>query len=487
MSYIEGECREQTTLFPESIEDFVDGNHPVRFIDAFVESLDLVELGFKRALPTTMGRPAYHPSDLLKLWLYGYFYKIRSSRTLARETHRNVELFWLVKRLRPDFRTIADFRKDNRKAIHKLFGQFMLLCHKLDLIGEDLIAIDGSKFKGVNSKKRNLTQSRIKMLLRRIDKDIQKYLNQLDETDQREKGLGSFLVENGEEKLTQLKAMLKEDRQEIQKKLQRSQEKKRHLEQTKEEFEKKDVKQVSLTDPDSRKMKTSQGALVGYNVQTAVDEKHHLIVAVDVSQDTNDQNQLSSMVHQTKEVIKNEHPNIVADKGYFKEAEIAACEEIANVYVPKPEQANTRTGLFPKAMFLYNAKENTYKCPAGQILTERAKYKKTGEKIYTTTQCSRCPLKEKCTPNQRTIRRSKHADAVDRMTERLKHKPDMMKKRQAMVEHPFGTIKSSFGYRDFLTKGMESVRAEMSLAALIYNLKRVINVLGVEPLLASLT
>jgi len=445
-----------------------------------------VELEFIRSIPNELGRPSYDPADLLKIYLYGYFYKIRTSRDLARETHRNLELIWLIKRLKPDFRTLSDFKKENRKSIQNVYRKFTLFCHKIDLFGGKLVAIDGSKFKGVNSMSRNYTQSRIKMLLERIDHEIQGYMVELDEADQNDVEADSILIEDSESKLNQFKELIKEKQKKTLKTLERAQKRKEDLVALKEDLKSKQETQVSLTDPDARKMKMSNGSLVGYNVQTAVDSKHKLIVALDVTQAATDQNELASMCKKVREVIDTEELKVVADKGYFKGEEIAKCENLAELYVPQQNFANIKTGLYPKSKFIYDKQENMYRCPGGQKMVQRAKYQKTGLKVYATSKCGTCTLKPKCTLTNRTIQRSRYADSVDRVKERVEKNPDMMKRRREIVEHPFGTIKSSFGFHSFLTKGLESVRTEMSLTALVYNLKRAIKVRGMKALMESI-
>ncbi len=487
MNYIQGDSRDQLTLFPESLDEFVAEDHPARFLDAFVDNLDLASLGFKRSKPGDMGRPSYDPADLLKLFLYGYFYKVRSSRRLARETHRNIEVMWLIKRLNPDFRTVSDFRKDNKKAIQKVSGEFTVFCHRIGLIAGELVAIDGSKFRGVNAEHRNFTRSRVKMLLKQADNSIQEYMKQLDVEDVEEADQGTFLVEDAESKRQMLKELMEEEKARTKEKLKKALEKKAKLEDLEQELKSKSDPQVSLTDPDARKMKTRNGALVGYNVQAAVDEKNKMIVAMDVVQERCDVNQLCSMIKKTKEITGSKELIAVADKGYFKEEEIHKSTELATVYVPELKRPNPTPGFFPKSDFKYDPGQDTYICPAGEIMTKRVTKKKCGTRLYRTHHCQGCSMKSQCTPNQRSIRRTKYADSVDAMRERSKTKPDMMKKRRAMAEHPFGVLKHSLGLRYFLTKGIDSVKAEMSLGVFTFNLKRAINILGTQRMIEAIS
>ena len=475
MRYIEGHCRSQRLLLPDLLDDYVTDDNPVRFIDAYVESLDLMSLGFTRAQAAFTGRPAYDPRDLLKLYIYGYLNRIRSSRRLERETHRNVELIWLLRKLRPDFKTIADFRKNNTKALQALFREFVLLCKQLDLFGAELLAIDGSKFKAVNNKHKNFTQAKLEKALQDIDEKVEQYLRDLDAADSEESSVHQ------------------PTREELQKKIENLQERQKRYRGFVEEITASGETQLSLTDPDSRSMPKSPKVDVGYNVQIAVDSQHKLIVAQEVTNAVTDDDQLSPMALRAKETLGVERVRAVADMGYYHGHEIKACEEAGiDAYVPKPStSANTKLGLFGKERFTYDPQKDCYRCPRGEELTFRFETTELGRHIryYATGACRSCPLKEQCTRNKggRRITRWVDEHILERMEERLKANPEIMQERKQLVEHPFGTIKHTDDQGYFLMKGLQNVRAEFSLSCLAYNLKRAINLLGVPQLLGALS
>ena len=474
MAYQKGNSRKQIILFPQAIDDYITEENQVRFIDAFVVELDLVELGFKYACPEQTGRPPYDPGDLLKLYIYGYLNKVRSSRRLEKETQRNIEVMWLLRKLKPDFKTIADFRKDNRKAFKKVFCEFSLLCKKLDLFGGELLAIDGSKFKAVNGSHKNFTQNKLNRILKEIDEKIDNYLKMLDASDKEEAHIKRLTTKELKEKIEYLK-----DR------------KIRH-EQLKEKMESRKDTQISLTDPDSRSMPKSPKVNVGYNVQTAVDARHNLIVEQNVTNDVTDLNQLSRVAIKAKEIIGVDRLKVVADKGYYNGNEVKKCEEEnIEAYISKPlTSANTKAGLYGKEVFRYDSERDCYICPAGQDLTYRFDTVEKGRHIryYTTRACKTCQMKSKCTRNKegRRITRWVHEEILEQMEKRVASNPDLMKKRKMIVEHPFGTIKHWNDQGYFLMRGLEKVRAEMSLSALAYNIKRVINILDVPKMIQAL-
>ena len=474
MGYIQGTPREQAILFPETIEEYISDDNPVRFIDAFVDQLDLQAAGFQRTLPAETGRPPYAPGDLLKLYIYGYLNRIRSSRKLEQEATRNLEVMWLLRKLKPDFKTIADFRKDNRNAFKQVFREFILLCRRLELFGGELVAVDGSKFKAVNNSKRNFTKARLQKTLKRIDEKIEGYLNELDECDSKGPSPKRYSVAELENKIEHLK-----DRQD-------------RYGQLLQEIEESGETQVSLTDADSRSMAKSPKAPVSYNVQTAVDEKHKLIVTQDVTNAVTDRDQLSKIAIQAKETLGVEKLKVVADMGYSHGKEIKACE-VAGLepYVPTPvTSANRKLGLYGKEQFAYDAEKDVYRCPAGQELTYRFDTHELGRHIryYKTSACRTCAIKAKCTRNKEGRRITRWVDEhiMERMQARIDANPELMKKRKQIVEHPFGTIKYWNDQGHFLMRGLENVRAEFSLSALIYNLKRVINIIGVPKMLEAL-
>lgn len=474
MGYIEGESRDQHVLFPEVIDDYITEDNPVRFIDAFVDNLDLDELGFQRSQPASTGRPPYHPADFLKLYIYGYMNRISTTRRLEKESHRNIEVIWLLRRLRPDFKTIADFRKDNGKAIKQLFREFSLLCRRLDLFGGELLAIDGSKFKACNSKHRNFTKKKLQKRLEYIDQKIEQYFEELDAGDEEEAEVHKPTAE------------------ELRQKIERLKERRGRYGKLQDELEASGEDQVSLTDPDSRSMARDGKATVGYNVQTAVDDKHKLIVVQEVTNAVTDVDQLSGIAKEAKEALGVEQVKVVADMGYYNGEEIKGCEkEGIEPYISKPlTSANTKLGLFGKEKFVYDPKKDCYRCPAGVELTYRSENVERGRHIryYATGACGSCEIKAKCTRNKRGRRITRWVDEhiLEKMEERVKANPELMGKRKRIVEHPFGTIKFWSNQGCFVMRGLEKVRCEMSLSALAYNIKRAINILGVQKMIEAL-
>ena len=467
--FIEGETRTQATLFPEQLDDYVIEDNPVRVIDVFIDGLDLSGLGFKTE-PADTGRPAYHPSTMLKLFIYGYLNRIQSSRRLEREAGRNVELMWLLGRLAPDFKTIADFRKDNTQAIKRVCREFVLICRKLNLFTESLVAIDGSKFKAVNNRNRNFTQAKIKLRLKQIDESIARYLGQIATEDRVELATSKNKVERLETKIVKLRKEVEQ------------------LNKIQAQLKEVPDKQISLTDPDARSMATSgRGTgLVAYNVQAAVDSKHHLILAHEVTNQGHDRMQLANMAKQAKAILAAD-VTVVADRGYYSGEEIKACEEARiTTYLPKPQTSgNQARGYFGKRDFIYHAEEDEYECPAGERAIFRTSRQEGGKIIrrYWSSSCVRCSIKLQCTTGkERRISRWEHEAVLDRLDARMEREPDMMKVRRSTVEHPFGTIKAWMGSTHFQMKTIKRVSAEMSLHVLAYNLKRVINIMGTRQL-----
>ena len=471
--FVEGVDRSQSVLFPERLDDYVGEDNPVRVVDAFVENLDLRALGFDGVVAQATGRPAYHPATLLKLYIYGYLNRVQSSRRLEREAQRNVELMWLTGQLVPDFKTIADFRKDNGAAIRKVCREFVLLCRRLGLFTQALVAIDGSKFKAVNNRDKNYTRAKVQRRIEQIDESVARYLSELDSVDRR----GDNDVSEGH--VSRLREKVAKLRSEMQRM--------RELEQA---VAAAPDHQISLTDPDARSMATSgKGTgMVSYNVQTAVDAKHHLIVDHQVANVGNDRQQLAAMAMRAKAILETDCLEAVADRGYFKGDEIVACEAAGiTPYVPRPQTSNNQArGLFGKRDFVYVPERDEYRCPAGQALTWRFRSIEAGLQMncYWSSACGRCPIKGQCTtgPNRR-IRRWVHEDVIEAMQDRLDNDPDKMRTRRCTVEHPFGTLKAWMGYTHFLTRTLEHVSTEMSLHVLAYNLKRVMRIMGVGPLL----
>jgi transposase len=473
--FVEGENRQQMILLPDCLDDYVVEDNPVRVIDVFIDELDLAALGFEGMLPATTGRPAYHPATLLKIYLYGYLNRIQSSRRLERETGRNIELMWLTGRLMPDFKTIADFRKDNGAAIRAVCRQFMVLCRRLNLFTEAVVAVDGSKFKAVNNRDKNFTPNKIQRRMEQIEASIGRYMAAMDAADRQEGEVAQAKSARLKDKIASLKQQMQQFR-ELQQAVQAA-----------------PGRQISLTDPDARSMATSgKGTgIVGYNVQTAVDAKHHLIVAHEVTNHGHDRDQLSNMGRLAQAATNREMLTIIADRGYFKGEEILACEETGiTPLVPKPLTSGAKAeGRFGKQDFIYSAAEDEYRCPAGQRLTWRFNNVEHGLTLrhYWTSACANCSIKRQCTTGkERRIKRWEHEAVIDAMQQRLDQAPDTMRIRRQTVEHPFGTLKAWMGATHFLTKTLNRVSTEISLHVLAYNLKRVIAILGVEPLVAAI-
>ena len=471
--FIQGEDRTQATLLPELLDDYVVDTNPVRVVDVFVDELDLGQLGFEGVDPAATGRPAYHPAILLKIYIYGYLNRIQSSRRLEREVQRNVELMWLTGRLMPDFKTIANFRKDSGKAISKVCRQFVVMCQQLGLFSDALVAIDGSKFKAVNNRDRNFTSAKLKRRMEEIESSINRYLVDLDTADRQEPEVAKLRAERLEDKIAALKEQMKA------------------LKEIEVVLNETPDKQISLTDPDARSMKTRGTGIVGYNVQTAVDAKHHLIVAHEVTNIGSDREQLTSMAKHAREAMGTEELTAVADRGYFNGEEILASHEAGiNVMVPKTVTSSaTANGRFSKADFIYDAERNEYRCPAGDHLKWRYATTEHDMRIhrYWSSNCKSCAMKDRCTPGeQRRVSRWEHEEILDAMQTCLDHNPDAMRIRRQTVEHPFGTIKSWMGATHFLTKTLDRVSTEMSLHVLAYNLKRMMKILGAGALMEAI-
>src|SRR5918995_1747208 len=430
--FVEGMHRSQTTLFPESLEDWVSDDNPVRVIDAFVDALDLRTLGFDGVLPEATGRPSYHPAILLKLYIYGYLNRVQSSRRLEREAGRNVELMWLTGRLAPDHKTIANSRKGSGWAIRQVCAQ--------------------------------------------IDESVARYLQQLDTADRHEP------TEALAARTTRLKEKIARLEQEMQR-----------LAELEAQMLASPDQQISLTDPDARSMATSGrgSGVVGYNVQVAVETKHHLIVAHEVTNDGCDRAQLSAMGKEAKAVLEVEDLEAVADRGYWDSQEILACDRAGiTVTLPKPMTSSAKSdGRFGKQDFVYLPEEDVYRCPAGEKLKYYYSNVERGLRLrrYWTMACHGCPLKSRCTTApQRRITRWEHEDVLEAVQRRLDLNPGAMRQRREVVEHPFGTIKLRMGATHFLMKTLPKVTCEMALHVLAYNLTRVLNILGIQPLMAAL-
>jgi transposase len=472
--FIEGEARTQATLFPERLDDYITEENAIRVVDVFIDGIDLSGMGFK-TVPAVTGRPAYHPAIMLKLFIYGYLNRVQSSRRLEREAGRNVELMWLLGRLAPDFKTIADFRKDNTKAIRLVCREFVMVCRKLNLFSEAFVAIDGSKFKAVNNRDRNYTQAKVKRRLEQIDESIARYLGQIASADRQDESIATNKTERLESKIAKLKTEIT------------------RLNDLDAQLQATPDKQISLTDPDARSMATSGrgSGMVGYNVQTAVDVKHHLIVAHEVTNVGNDRNQLSNMAAQAKEAIDVDELTVVADRGYFKGEEILACEkDRITTYLPKPQTSgNQAKGLYGKRDFIYIAEDDEYVCPANQRLIRHMQTQEKGRTLYRywCLVCPKCPIKSQCTTGkERRVTRWEHEVVLEAVEARMDQQPERMKARRETAEHPYGTIKFWMGYTHFQMRTLERVSTEMSLHVLAYNLKRMMNIMGIKPLIAAL-
>lgn len=473
--FIEGEHRQQSTLFPERIEDYITEENPVRVVDAFVDELNLFELGFTSAEPKATGRPAYHPSTLLKLYIYGYLNKVQSSRRLEREANRNLELMWLLNRFAPDFKTIADFRRDNGSAIIAACRQFMMICKQMNLFAESLIAIDGSRFKAVNNRERNFTRAKVKRRIAAINKSLDRYFGQLASFDRQEQVIPKAKTEHIDKQIESLKRQMAE------------------VKAIEAVIESAPDKQISLTDPDARAMSTSArgSGTVGYNVQTAVVSKHHLIVAHDVSMAMGDRRQLTRMSKKAREATGIENLKVIADRGYYNMEEIkATVDEGITPYVPKSlTSGNPKKGLYDRRDFIYIEADDEYRCPAGERLPRRMVTLDGNKNMvrYWSSNCGKCALKSKCTPSkERRVSRWEHGKVLEIHEQRMNENPTMMQLRKQIVEHPFGTIKSWMGKNHFKTKTLKRVSTEMSLHVLAYNLTRMINIMGAKPLIRAI-
>ena len=471
--FIEGCDRRQKLLLPDCVDDYVGADSPVRVVDVFVDELDLGALGFANAAAT--GRPGYHPAMLLKLYLYGYLNQVQSSRRLEREAGRNVELMWLTGKLAPDFKTIADFRRDNGEAIQAVCRQFVMLCRDLGLIAGGTVAVDGSRFRAVNTRDKNYTPGAIRRRMEQVDEGIARYLAMLDTADRQEDEAAGFRTARLTERLEALRSRMRE------------------LQAMEAVVEAAPDRQVSLTDPDARAMATNgKGTgLVGYNVQAAVDVGSHLVVAHEVTNLGHDRTQLANMGRQAREAVGADELTVLADRGYFSGAEVLACEAAGITPIcPKPLTSGARAeGRFGKPDFRYNPASDSYQCPAGERLTLRFSSVENGLTLqtYWADACAGCAVKGQCTTGkERRIKRWEHEHVIEAMQARLDRMPEAMRIRRRTVEHVFGTIKDWMGRSHFKTRTLNRVRTEMSLHVLAYNLRRAIALLGTNQLIAAM-
>lgn len=481
-----GESREQPSLLPPRIEDYVGPDNPVRAIESFVGVLDLTKLGFRHADrgADKMGQPPYDPADLLKLYLYGYINQVRSSRRLEREACRNLELIWLLKNLRPGYRTIANFRKENWKALKAANRSFVLLARELGLVGGSVVAIDGSFFHGDASKASIFTRKRLAQQIAKLDQEIEAYGKSLEDNDaaeakepRKDRPDGDSGGGDGEDIGAKVAALMAQ-RSRAQGDLDR--------------LQASGETQLSLTDPDARLLVKNGQGVAGYNVQSAVDDKHKLIVASEVVNDSSDVGQLHAMAKAAKDVLEVKTLQALADEGYYSSLELKACEdEGIKAYVPVPDgnKQPAKTGRFSLKDFSYDPAGDAYRCPAGELLRpmegrwQNASGRIEIRYVSSTKVCGACPLKARCLSpkaSRRTIGRWEHEDVLERHRARMRGAGDLMSRRAALAEHPFGTIKCRAGYRHFLVRGFNKVRGEWSLMALCYNFTRVLNILGFE-------
>ena len=471
MRHITGDSRQQTTLLPDTLDDYVDEDHPVRVIDVFVDTLDMKALDFSKAETQIMGRKPYHPGDLLKLYVYGYLNQTRSSRRLEKECHRNLELLWLMRRLAPDFKTISDFRKDNGEAVRGACRAFIQFCRQADLLTGRLVAIDGSKFKAAASKDSVTRRAQLPEQRQRIDDLIDRYLQQLDQADNHDQHI--------ELESASVKKALKQLQQE-----------KSALNKVEAQMDERGRNQACMTEPDAKLMRSGrEGMVVGYNVQSAVDADSGLIIHHEVTDESDDRRQLYPMAQQTKTELDQGVLTVLADGGYSNGEQLAACDtEGITVTLPSHRSINDLSEGYPKSAFTYDADQDCYICPAGECLTHKTANKKQQRHMYTREGCHTCDLQPKCTKaKKRWVSRHFHEDAFERCDARLKQNPALMRQRMAIVERPFAILKHIMEFRRFLCWGIDGARTEMSLGVLSYNLKRMINREGVPALLVALT
>ena len=484
-----GASREQGCLLPARVDDYVGPDNPVRAIESYVTALDLAKFGFCHMdRGAAVGQPPYDPADLLKLYLYGYLNQIRSSRRLECEARRNLELIWLLKGLTPGYRTIANFRKANWAALKAVNRSFVLLARELDLVSGQLVAIDGAFFHGDANKASITTRKRLKEQIAALDRDIEAYGGALDANDAAEAvhpPRGDDRGEGGGGDIGEKVSALMAKRARAQAEMSR--------------LEVSGETQLSRTDADARLLTKNGQTVAGYNVQIAVDDKHKLIIASDVVNDGNDTGQLYTMARAAKEALGAETLRAVADAGYYSSDSLRSCEENGIVpYVPWPARTGrlAKQGRFSHEDFAYEAEEDAYRCPAGALLKPMNGFKTNGDSrreiryVSRKSVCNACPLRSRCVTSKtprRTIHRWEHEDVVERHRARMENADALMRRRAALAEHPFGTLKCRAGYRHFLVRGFNKVRGEWSLMALCYNFTRVLNIVGFDDLVAYLT
>ena len=471
--HIKGVSREEIEITPVAIEKMIREENPVRAIEAIIERLDVKEIGFKYSETKETGRKPYSPRDMLKLYVYGYYNGIRSTRKLEQECGRNVELIWLMRWLKPDFKTIADFRKDNKAAIQQAFMKFSLICDELGLIGREIVAIDGSKFRASNNSNAYWTKKKVTDKREEYAKSAERYTKLLDACDR-------------EEGIRQTRGYTRKD---LEERLDYIQSKMNQLEVIAPIVE--EVGDVSLTDPDARKMKHLNGANeVSHNVQIAVDEKNHMVVAVDVTSEAVEYEQFHNMSKQAKDALGVESLTVLADRGYFSGEELDKAEKDGIIpMVPKPDRTWSPDPMYTSSCFVYDEQSDVYICPQGKVLPRKKKRKnsKADPEYGSKHICADCPVRDKCTTNKdgKYIRRGEFQAAADRAFLRVWQKRSLYKKRKTLVEHIFGTVKASFGFRYLSVRRTDMVKTDSCLVFLAYNLKRAINILGTRALVEA--
>jgi transposase len=470
MAHVAGQSRYQSTLFPEVLDEVVGADDPVRVIDAFVETLDLATLGFSKVAAEQIGRPPYAPGDLLKLYIYGYLHRVRSSRRLEAEAERNVQVMWLINRLTPAFKTIADFRKDHAGAIVGVCRAFIRFCREQSLFGAELLAIDGTKIAAVASRKQVITPKRIEKMNAAIDRKIADYLASMDEAD-REEPRSAAAPADVAAAIEALKAQ------------------KLRLQGQAQELAAGGLKQLVVSEPEAKLMRTPHGHAVAYNAQIAVDAKHKLIAAFELTNEGNDYRQLHPMAVQGKDAVGADKVTAVADTGYSNGEHGALCEQDGiTAIVPRAETVNPNgKQYFSRDKFTYDPASDSWRCPAEATLSLYKTSHTQNKKEYTTEACGSCALKPQCTKAaRRVIVRDFYEDAREAVHCRATADPTWMKQRREMAEHPFGTMKWLMGHPRFLLRGLLKAKAELALGVLSYNLKRAINILAVPALLKAL-
>lgn len=474
MKYISGQDRSQIQI--ECIDDFVDADSEVRIIDKIVDYMDTELLGFKIGSNDTVGRPMFDPKDMLKLYIYGYFNGIRSSRKLSRQSVINREVIWLINGLQPKYRVIADFRKDNIDALNKVFEHFVVYCLELGLYGKELIAIDGTKIEASASKRKHYSTNKLSKMKEVALSRISEYMHDLERNDSSddEDGTG-FKKEEIENAIKSLQNKIVE------------------YSQLEKELSDSETNEINLTDPDAKTVKfgANQGTDVGYNVQAAVDSKNKLIATFDVINNSTDHGQLYNMSKRAKSIFDVETIESLADKGYFDSGDLKDCEENKIIcYVSKPKYQNsTGNPIYFFDKFTYIQQDNTYICPGGQKLFCITKKPGAKERSYENKgACSKCKNKKECTTAKgaRRILRRENAEFAELVSKRTNENKAKYSRRQEIIEHVFGTLKRSMNFTHFLLRGFKKVNGEVSLSFFCYNLKRVISILGVRNFLRDM-